>query len=417
MCSINHDLKAIFIHTPKCGGLFIERLLGIFYDFNTYYFTHENHNEFVKKDIGNDKNPFGFLKITEKGVLNYYMSSAKHEELTDMTAEKWKTYKKFAVIRNPYDRFISACKYIHKQHNIESDLVTFIKTCVVNYRQDKFNMLEGFGYFHIFITQYDHLLDIDGNLNIDHYIRFENLNRDLANTLLDIGIERLKHRNVLLDNKRVNNSESRENYVNYYDLELLNFVNDVFKLDFQHFGYKMSSTLDELNNDSIYYYKTDEQFCVENINLLRELDEKNLIMKLHERVKARQFVFCDLEKDDSPLNYISNNNEETKSENTSTENSITLPNGLKIDTRQIQKKIEINTKSINLNVNANQLPPDFHYKNIMKMFQTMPVKYGNNQNNNQIKVHVSKNENSNKSNIKVAVVKNEMTDDKSNNNT
>jgi hypothetical protein len=46
MCSINHDLEIIFIHTPKCGGLFIEKVLEEFYGFDTYYFTHENHEDF-----------------------------------------------------------------------------------------------------------------------------------------------------------------------------------------------------------------------------------------------------------------------------------------------------------------------------------------------------------------------------------
>ena len=47
MCSINHDLELIYVHTPKCGGLYIQRLLETFYNFKTYYFTHENHDNFI----------------------------------------------------------------------------------------------------------------------------------------------------------------------------------------------------------------------------------------------------------------------------------------------------------------------------------------------------------------------------------
>ena len=47
MCLITDDLKCIFIHTPKCGGLFVQKVLEQFYGFTTYYFTHEDHNQFV----------------------------------------------------------------------------------------------------------------------------------------------------------------------------------------------------------------------------------------------------------------------------------------------------------------------------------------------------------------------------------
>lgn len=57
MCSINHDLKAIFFHVPKNGGLYIETLLNKYYGFKTYYFTRKDHNLF-NPDALDDKNLF-----------------------------------------------------------------------------------------------------------------------------------------------------------------------------------------------------------------------------------------------------------------------------------------------------------------------------------------------------------------------
>ena len=36
MCSVNHDLKAIFIHIPKNGGTYIGTTLVQYYGFNCY---------------------------------------------------------------------------------------------------------------------------------------------------------------------------------------------------------------------------------------------------------------------------------------------------------------------------------------------------------------------------------------------
>ena len=44
MCSINHDMKAIFFHIPKNGGLYVENILNKYYGFKTYYFTRKDHH-------------------------------------------------------------------------------------------------------------------------------------------------------------------------------------------------------------------------------------------------------------------------------------------------------------------------------------------------------------------------------------
>jgi hypothetical protein len=39
MCSINHDLKALFIHIPKTAGIYIRSTLEKNYDFDLFYFV------------------------------------------------------------------------------------------------------------------------------------------------------------------------------------------------------------------------------------------------------------------------------------------------------------------------------------------------------------------------------------------
>ena len=48
MCSINHDLKAIYLHIPKTGGSYISSVLTNYYGFKNYYLKRPDHNQFCK---------------------------------------------------------------------------------------------------------------------------------------------------------------------------------------------------------------------------------------------------------------------------------------------------------------------------------------------------------------------------------
>jgi len=339
MCSINHDLKAIYIHIPKCGGLFVEKILTSFYNFKTYYFTHENHEEFI--DIDNlERNSFdfqsnvkGFLKITKKGVLSYYMSSTIHNKYTGMTLEKWNEYKKFTFIRNPYDRIISAFKYIKKYNNIDFKFEELLESK---------NSIDRYSYFHTFISQYQDLLDINNCFNIDYIGKFENLNEDLCDILLKIGVDKIKHREILLNNIKLNFSE-KENYVIHYDNNLIEKVNNLFYDDFENFTeYKKTHSINELEEDSKQYFITDNEFGKKNIKILKKLDSIGKIVQLDE-------IYKNLKVENTNNNNnnvdISIDREEKKiklEENT----TIILENGLIIE-------LDNNNNHHNNNVNKN----------------------------------------------------------------
>jgi len=329
MCSINHDLQLIFIHTPKCGGLFVEKLLEKFYGFTTYYFTHEDHNQFVdtKFLINNNSQDKldslkGFLKITKKGILRYFMSSNIHNEKTNMTLDKWNSYKKFAIKRNPYDRFISACKYINKHKDI-------LSKDLINYIDIDNSSIRHWDYFHLYIPQYEHLLDINNEFKIDYMINFENLNKELCYLLLKHGVPKIKHRALLLDNFRVNSSTSTyENYNKYYNQELIDFVNKIFTIDFEKLEYKKVFSVIELNDDSKKYFISEDQFGKNNIKLVNELDANNTIITFDDDY----YRYLSYQK-------ISNiTNDKLHNDIIKTDNEIILPNGIRLNTRQEKRQ-------------------------------------------------------------------------------
>lgn len=191
MCSINHDLKAIYFHVPKTGGLFVENILERCYEFKTYYFTHEQHELFVD-DVDKNAHPSGFINLTKKGLVDYYVTSKKFEKIANMNIEKWNSYYKFTFIREPVDRFISGYNYLHLDISI-------------NYLLDNKTQINNYNYFHLFVSQKDQL----NGIKIDFIGFQENLNEDLKTILKNIGCDYNKY-SILFEKKR---NESGKKYM------------------------------------------------------------------------------------------------------------------------------------------------------------------------------------------------------------
>ena len=294
MCSINHDLKAIYIHIPKCGGTFIQNILSHYYNFDNIDLPHENHINFCSifdnndkciqsecDDVSNEDNFFNnCYNITEAGILRYNSSSKFFNYIMKMTEDKWRDYKKFTIIRNPYDKFVSAWKSV----NINLQLTKKLNMLqVVNFeeysRKSKSELYDyyKFAYSHSHITMYDHLIDVNNELHIDYIGSFENLNEDLCDILLKLGVDKIKHRKELEENIKYNVNE-RAAYIEYYDDSILEKVNELLQKDFDAFKqYKQVFSLQEMKEESAKYLVSEEEFEQKNVNLIKKLENKNLI--------------------------------------------------------------------------------------------------------------------------------------------
>ena len=399
MCSINHDLKAVFIHIPKNGGLFIQNMLDTYYDFKTIYFTHENHKDFIddsnidnieiKKqqkilrdnifgkrmkltvqeesdnlcnnknndhdsdsDSDNGANDYyqnGFIRIKKKGMLRYNMSSEKHKELSKMTNDKWKDYYKFTIVRNPYDKLVSAYHFINKSFGLNKEQLE-------NNTFEKFikniNNCNNFVYTHAFITQTDHLLDLNDELKIDGIGRFENLNEDFCKLLLDLNIPLIKHEKSLKKNVKINKSSKKINYAVYYTNELIEFVNNHFHDDFENFGFKKCKNIEELIEDSVHYFIPEDEFHIKNNKLILKLKDDNKLS---------------INNDDDDENNMNNDN------NNEGDKSIQFNvNGkINISENELKRKIESELKKKNMSDLMNKLKNVDHFKNIMKTLKNL----------------------------------------------
>jgi hypothetical protein len=300
MCSINHDLKAIYIHVPKCGGVFVENILRKYYDFESIVLNNEKHKNFIfqiddtfEKVVQNDsdepnEDDFEYCmdhkgygdcwSITEHGILRYTSSSKLYNYAMEMTEEKWRDYKKFTIIRNPYDKFISAWKFINKcikQRKMNAAILT-LDEYINKYKTELYDYCK-FAYSHSHITTYDHLLDVNDELNIDYIGSLENLNEDLCNILLKIGVDKIKHRKELEENKKYNATEHAA-YVEYYDDNTLEKVNEILQKDFDTFKqYKQVYSIEEMKKESTKYLISNDEFNKKNVDLIQKLKDSNQI--------------------------------------------------------------------------------------------------------------------------------------------
>lgn len=199
---ISHKHKFIFIHIPKTAG-------------TTICSSWEGS---LLKHICKE---FGVLGGTHKSAM----------QLQEMYPKEFKEYFKFAVVRNPYDRFVS--KFFFKQLNrrMDFDLEWTDKES------------EGLLPQIYWITDRDQIKDKKdpynrpdsrwGNIIIDRVIRYENLDSELPDVLNDLGIEEVK---TVMPHFR--QTRMVGDYKHYYSIEMKAIVNYLYREDFKRLGYE-----------------------------------------------------------------------------------------------------------------------------------------------------------------------------------
>lgn len=133
----------------------------------------------------------------------------------------WESYFKFAFVRNPWDRFVSYCAFMHRKGTLfRDDPKTAMRNILANpeHRQRV-----------VFRAQHEFICEDDGALAIDHAGRYEDLQASY-----DAVCDRLALPHTELE--RVNAS-THNHYRDYYDDELKTQVGALYARDVAAFGY------------------------------------------------------------------------------------------------------------------------------------------------------------------------------------
>lgn len=203
---ININKKFLFLHVPKTAGSSIH----IF--FKDYFQVKDRSDPAPEKH---------------------------HRLIKDVCAEnkEFKNLFKFAVVRNPYDRFISGFNDFYQNRNADrsnhpikiKDGTTFEDFCFSFVNSEWSNDIH-FKPAYEFVT-------VDGEIAVDKIIKFENLVQDFSE-VCDI----LKIDNHLFLNQSCKHRQTSRKYNNfeeYYSKETKKIVYSFYQKDFELFNYEM----------------------------------------------------------------------------------------------------------------------------------------------------------------------------------
>jgi hypothetical protein len=124
--------------------------------------------------------------------------------------ENYENYFKFAFVRNPYDRIVSAFSYDSQFHGMGLDFKKFVFSKSIPVKYD--------------INQYDFVI------GSDFIGKFENLQSDFDFICDRLGITR--------DPLNLDNYSKHKHYSEYYDDETKEFVAKKYAKDIEYFGYE-----------------------------------------------------------------------------------------------------------------------------------------------------------------------------------
>jgi hypothetical protein len=245
MIYVNHNLKALYFHIPKCGGTNIKKLLVEKYGFifiNQIKKRRDHFTEFCENDISLDLPNQSANSIRKKGVFRYFIDNNFTNDLLNMDDEKWKTYFKFTFIRDPYKKIISAFNFLKYTYNTVP--LYCQDFCYKNFNSffEFKTMINNFGYYHTFITQNDHLLDHKMKINVNYIGNIDNYDEEMSRIFEIIGIKGSEINNLDENNEKQiynkNISYDQDKFYEFYDEKTFNLVNELFSIDFDLLNFK-----------------------------------------------------------------------------------------------------------------------------------------------------------------------------------
>tara|TARA_R110001583_G_scaffold105202_1_gene252647 strand:- start:13918 stop:14577 length:660 start_codon:yes stop_codon:yes gene_type:complete len=192
------DKKAIFVHVPKCAGVSIAKTL------------------------------FGCLAGGHT-TLDEYINVFEPKFIT--------SYFKFTIVRNPWDRLVSAYFFLKKggfglkdKTWFEQELSTYssFDDFVRNWVNKK-NIQK----WHHFRPQYHYILNRHNKIKLDFVGYLENIDEDFNTIKKQIGV------NCTLENS---NKSQHNSYINYYNDETKEIVKEVYAEDIKLLGYNFDNS-------------------------------------------------------------------------------------------------------------------------------------------------------------------------------
>jgi hypothetical protein len=208
---ISNRHKFIFVHVPKTAGTSLARALEPYAD---------NHpREGLRRILSH-------LPVPESpDTVAFRMHVTARWARLKLPAEVYATYRKFAVVRNPYDRAVSLYHYLSQRtdHHLYERVSRMSFKGYLDYLAKRRRTKDP--------TQLFYVADAQGQPIVDDILRFENLSDDFANLCGALGMP------GKVDLPLRNTSDHSPYWDYYADDYTKEVVRDLFAADFNAFGY------------------------------------------------------------------------------------------------------------------------------------------------------------------------------------
>ena len=239
MIYINHELKAIYVRTPRSGGKYISHILVQFYNFKEIEYIRDDISDFFDNDDALTASVEYFstkiFSIKKKGIIRYILDETDDFSHLPITREQWNSYYKFSFVSDPYYKLISS--YLLCNETLFPDDKTRDHYSSVKSFLENKDTISNLAFFTSFIPQFDHLLDHNNDIKMQYIGNMETIDNELTIILNHLGIKTMRHMEVENLNESFHHQfECRlKNVSSYFDEETLEKTNEYFKHDFECF--------------------------------------------------------------------------------------------------------------------------------------------------------------------------------------
>lgn len=213
---INHDLRFIFLHVPKTAGTSVTAWLSAYTGWNDIELGATHYGEQIQPIYG------------QRFKLHKHSPASQVSRIVGQ--EIWANYYKFAIVRHPLDRLVSAFHFYQEwQHPGVApakeckDLGEFLNSAYFD--QDRRNCTRATG-------SQAQFLETPEAEPVNKICRFESLAGDMAEVAEQLQIDppQLPY----------SNRSSRGAYLDYFTPELRILAEGLYANDFLAFGYARS---------------------------------------------------------------------------------------------------------------------------------------------------------------------------------